>query len=110
MMLTPCWPSAGPTGGAGEAWPPTACNLICVRTFFAIENLDLLDLIEPYLDRRLAPEDRDEDLQPLRVLVDLRDLAREVRQRARDDLHRLADRELGAAARPDFLLAVEQAV
>ena len=22
MMLTPCWPSAGPTGGAGFAWPP----------------------------------------------------------------------------------------
>ena len=22
MMLTPCWPSARPTGGAGLAWPP----------------------------------------------------------------------------------------
>src|ERR1700722_6468956 len=21
-MFTPCWPSAGPTGGAGVAWPP----------------------------------------------------------------------------------------
>ena len=21
-MLTPCWPRAGPTGGAGVAWPP----------------------------------------------------------------------------------------
>ena len=21
MMFTPCWPSAGPTGGAGVAWP-----------------------------------------------------------------------------------------
>ena len=39
MMLTPCWPSAGPTGGAGDAWPPTAWSLICVRTFFAIQLL-----------------------------------------------------------------------
>ena len=36
MMLMPCWPSAGPTGGAGEAWPPGACSLIVVRTFLAI--------------------------------------------------------------------------
>ena len=36
MMLTPCWPSAGPTGGAGFAWPPGIWSLIRVRTFFAI--------------------------------------------------------------------------
>ena len=24
MMLMPCWPRAGPTGGAGLAWPPGA--------------------------------------------------------------------------------------
>src|SRR6185437_5272160 len=36
MMLTPCWPSAGPTGGAGFAWPPGICSLIIVRTFFAM--------------------------------------------------------------------------
>ena len=36
MMLIPCWPSAGPTGGAGLAWPPMACSLIVVRTFFAM--------------------------------------------------------------------------
>ena len=36
MMLTPCWPSAGPTGGAGLAWPPGIWSLIRVRTFFAI--------------------------------------------------------------------------
>ena len=28
--------AAGPTGGAGLAWPPTAWSLIWVRTFFAI--------------------------------------------------------------------------
>ena len=36
MMLTPCWPSAGPTGGAGFAAPAGICSLINVRTFFAI--------------------------------------------------------------------------
>ena len=28
MMLTPCWPSAGPTGGAGFAAPAGICSLI----------------------------------------------------------------------------------
>jgi hypothetical protein len=37
MMLMPCWPSAGPTGGAGEACPPGAWSLIVVSTFFAID-------------------------------------------------------------------------
>ena len=36
MMLMPCWPSAGPTGGAGEAWPPGAWSLMVVRTFLAM--------------------------------------------------------------------------
>src|SRR3954452_7029916 len=111
MMFTPCWPRAGPTGGAGEAEPPEACSLIVVRTFFAIAlSLDLLDLIEPDLDRRLPAEDRDEDLQARGVLVDLRDFSREVRQRARDDLDRLADRELRAGARPLGGLAMQQPV
>ena len=35
-MLTPCWPSAGPTGGAGFACPPGICSLMSVRTFLAI--------------------------------------------------------------------------
>ena len=35
MMLTPCWPSAGPTGGAGLAWPPGIWSLMSVRTFLA---------------------------------------------------------------------------
>src|ERR671918_223713 len=47
MMLTPCWPSAGPTGGAGFAAPAGICSLIIVRTFFAmrrarIQRSDLL--------------------------------------------------------------------
>ena len=34
MMFTPCWPSAGPTGGAGLALPAGSCSLICPVTFF----------------------------------------------------------------------------
>src|SRR3954452_7542490 len=40
MMLMPCWPRAGPTGGAGDAWPPAAWSLIVVRTFFAMAFFD----------------------------------------------------------------------
>lgn len=38
MMLSPAWPSAGPTGGAGFAWPALMTSLIVdvtVFTFFA---------------------------------------------------------------------------
>src|SRR4051794_15259682 len=113
MMLMPCWPRAGPTGGAGLAWPPTACSLILVRAFLAMVRdalLDLLDLVESDLDRRLASEDGYQDLELLGVLVDLRDLAGEVGQRARDHLDGLADGELGL--RGDLLrdLAVQQAI
>jgi hypothetical protein len=36
IMLTPCCPRAGPTGGAGVALPAGICNLIIVFTFFAM--------------------------------------------------------------------------
>src|SRR3954453_6643766 len=118
MMLMPCWPRAGPTGGAGDAWPPAAWSLIVVRTFFAMAlldgtrwwGLDLLDLVETDLDRRLAAEDRDQDLELRGVLVDLRDLPGEVRQRAGDDLDRLADRELRLRRDLRGDLPVQQAV
>src|SRR5690606_36573740 len=35
MMLTPCWPSAGPTGGAGLAPPAGHCSFTIATTFFA---------------------------------------------------------------------------
>src|SRR5829696_4005362 len=77
MMLMPCWPSAGPTGGAGEAWPPGACSLIVVRIFFIGFRLPgeplvprarrscsyLLDLIVADLHGRLAAEDRHQHLE-----------------------------------------------
>src|SRR3954468_11450977 len=34
MMLTPCWPRAGPTGGAGVAAPAWICSLMKPETFF----------------------------------------------------------------------------
>src|SRR4029078_12976944 len=39
MMLTPCWPSAGPTGGAGLACPAGICSLMILMTFLAIGYL-----------------------------------------------------------------------
>ncbi len=36
IIFTPCWPSAGPTGGAGLACPACICNLMKPETFFAI--------------------------------------------------------------------------
>src|SRR5204863_5828249 len=38
MMFTPCWPSAGPTGGAGLAAAAGICSLIIVRTFLAMRR------------------------------------------------------------------------
>src|SRR5437660_1324843 len=34
MMFTPCWPSAGPTGGEGFAFPAGSCSLTIPVTFF----------------------------------------------------------------------------
>src|SRR4051794_37059432 len=100
MMLTPCWPSAGPTGGAGLACPPGIWSLMIVSTFFAISNplVELLDVVESDLDRHLPLEDVDHDLQLLAVGVHVGDLAVEVGQRAGRDLHRLAERELDLVA------------
>src|SRR3954447_5200475 len=51
MMLTPCGPSAVPTGGAGVAWPAGSWTLTTVLSFFlgGIAELflsDLRDLVE----------------------------------------------------------------
>src|SRR5437016_13308264 len=97
MMLTPCWPSAGPTGGAGLACPPGIWSLISVRTFLAM-SVDLLHLVERELHRNLALEDVEEHLQLLLVRVDVYHLAVEVGERAGGYLHRLAEGELDLRA------------
>src|SRR6185437_1457728 len=101
MMFTPCWPSAGPTGGAGFSWPPGIWSLMSVRTFFAIGNplVELLHVVESDLDRHLPLEDVHHHLKLLAVGVHVGDLAVEVGERPRGDLDRLAELELDLRAR-----------
>src|SRR5689334_13121565 len=108
MMLTPCWPSAGPTGGAGFAAPAWICSLMIAASFFfgGIAFLlcsDLRDLAECQLDGSLASEDRHENMQLLVDSVDLADRRRQRGERAVHDGDRFADRvldgDLGLARR-----------
>src|SRR3954465_4098900 len=123
MMLTPCWPSAGPTGGAGVAAPALIWSLMTavnrflggMTSFFVTgwngsvagsrreftsgggrrgPSSDLGDLVERQLDRRLAAEDRDQDLQLLLLGVDLVDRGGQRGERGVHDRHRLADLEV----------------
>src|SRR3954454_20979994 len=95
MMLTPCWPSAGPTGGAGLAAPAWICSLMIAASFFlggmAVFLSDLGYLAERQLDRGLAPEDGHENVQLLVHRVDLADRRRQRGERAVHDGDRLAD-------------------
>src|SRR3954453_19455165 len=108
MMLTPCWPSAGPTGGAGVAAPAwiwslmTAVNRFLggMSSFFSAGQFwprtgsDLRDLVERQLDGRLAAEDGHQHLQLLLLGVDLVDGGGEGRERPVHDRHRLTDLEV----------------
>src|SRR5438105_11826174 len=85
MMLTPRWPSAGPTGGLGFACPAGICSLISAMTFFAM-RLRLLHLDEVELDGRRAAEDADQHAQLALVRLHFLDDAVEVLERAVDDL------------------------
>src|SRR3954468_18364280 len=111
MMLTPCWPSAGPTGGAGVAAPALIWSLMTAvnrflggmtsfyRWWFSSYRgrqgaSDLADLVERQLDGRLAAEDGNQHLQLLLLGVDLVDGGGEVREGAVHDGDRLADLEV----------------
>src|SRR5580693_993071 len=125
MVWTPCGPSAVPTGGAGVADPASSWIFTTASTFFfggivclllrvLSGRLELRDLAEFELDRRLPAEDVDQHLELELVLVDLRDLAREVGERPFLDPDRLVDLvleagpgALGGAAPPTFLLHLE---
>src|ERR1700744_1493531 len=127
MVCTPCGPRAVPTGGAGVAEPASSWILTTASTFFfggivlvlllrdlclcvcvrlcrrgvpAPIALELGDLAELELDRGLPAEDVDQHLQLELVLVDLGDLAREVRERAFLDSHRFVDLVLEPGPRP----------
>src|SRR5262245_66319657 len=78
MMFTPCWPRAGPTGGAGVALPAGMCSFTYPTIFLAMRSLGgppglaaLLDLQEIELDGGRAPEDGHNNLESGAVLVDL---------------------------------------
>src|SRR3954468_4992053 len=97
MMLTPCWPSAGPTGGAGVAAPALIWSLIRPAIFFLggmSGSSDLRYLAERQLDRSLPAEDGHEDLQPLGLGVDLVDGRGQCRERTVHDGDRLAHLEV----------------
>src|SRR5580693_809651 len=101
MMLTPCWPSAGPTGGAGLAWPAGICNLICPVTFFAIKILSFLYLPILQFHRRIATENIHGHFQFAARRVNFFDHAAEIEERAVINLDRLAhfkiDLQIGRA-------------
>ena len=41
MMFTPCWPRAGPTGGAGVACPAGSCSVNVLTSFFFLGGMAL---------------------------------------------------------------------
>src|SRR5688500_197140 len=88
MMFTPCWPSAGPTGGAGLAAPAGTWSLTNPETFFAI-GLVALQLGVVQFDRGRTSEQADFHLDLAFVVVDLLYGAREIREWAFRDFHHL---------------------
>src|SRR5256885_5581178 len=91
MILTPCWPSAGPTGGAGLAWPAGICNLIWAVIFFAINALCLFDLPILQFHRRVAAEDIHGDFQLAALRLDFLDHTAKIQERPVVDLDGFAN-------------------
>src|SRR5947208_13137313 len=101
MMLTPCWPSAGPTGGEGFALPAGICSFTIARTFFIEQPpsprtrarpqpSQALHLVVLELDRGRPPEDRDDDLHPAALGVHVIDDPLEVHERPVDHANLVA--------------------
>src|SRR5208282_4643093 len=121
MILTPRWPSAGPTGGEGFAAPAGICSLIDPTTFLAtlksflvaqsrtplarasaarLRRIDccfvasgLLYLHKVQFDRSCTAEDRDQNAHLPLFGLDFLDGAVEVLERAVNDFDRLAHLE-----------------
>src|SRR5256886_16696572 len=87
MMLTPCWPSAGPTGGEGFALPAGIWSLTIAWTFFTSHPSESLHLVVLELDRGRPAEDRHGDLHPAALGIHVLDDALEVDERPVDDPH-----------------------
>src|SRR5712692_533942 len=99
IIFKPCGPSAVPTGGAGVALPAGSCSLMVVCIFLAMSLPQILLILpknvspegwsSPKLfdagkiefDRSRAAEDRHGNLQAAVVVVDLLDVAVEIRER-----------------------------
>src|SRR2546425_3581231 len=94
MMLTPCWPSAGPTGGEGFALPAGIWSLTTAWTFFTWRHpstrhsSESLHLVVLELDRGRPAEDGHGDLHPAALGIHVLDDALEVDERPVDDPHR----------------------
>ena len=107
MMLTPCWPSAGPIGGAGVAWPALICSLTIAAIFFFGGMSFFLGMCRPGRrgDQILAtwlngsstgvsrPKIETSTFSSLGVEVDLADRGGQGGERALHDRHGLADLE-----------------
>src|SRR5262245_65696842 len=94
MMLTPCCPSAGPTGGDGLALPAGICSFTIACTFFAMS--EPFDLVVLEFDRGEPPEDGDHHLQLSALGIEVVDGPLEVDERPLDhaDLVALLERRL----------------
>src|SRR5499426_3305314 len=101
MMLMPCWPSAGPTGGAGVALPALHCSFTIAWMGLAIDPapLNRLDLKEVQLDRRGPAEDADHDLHLATLVVDFVHNPRKGAERPVHDPDVVADPERHARHR-----------
>src|SRR5947207_11857214 len=102
-ILTPCWPRAGPTGGAGVAWPPGHWSLIFALISLAMLRVRLFDLPVFEIDRGRPTEDHDRDLDHALLGMDFLYGPFEVLERAFLDSHVLAllevDGDLGRRVR-----------
>src|SRR5580658_5180132 len=130
MILTPCGPSAVPTGGAGVAFPAGICSFTEPVIFFAMTKFSftytkapvtrstsgtlcgLFDLQEVQFHRGRAAKNRDQHAQRIALRIDLVHLALEVRERAVDDAHRFAlfERHLRTRTLRRRRLAIEHLV
>src|SRR5919108_1622032 len=100
MMLTPCWPRAGPTGGEGLALPAGICSFTIAWTFFTAVALlprasQSFHLVVLELDRRGSSEDRHHHLHAPTLGVDVLHDALEVHERSVDDADLVAPLEDG---------------
>src|SRR2546426_909054 len=85
MILTPCWPRAGPTGGEGLAFPAGICSLTIACTFFAMS--EPLDLVVLELHGGQPSEDGHHDLQLAPLGVEIVDRPLEVHEGPLDHPH-----------------------